>query len=49
METASGEEATTQRALGDEVPQVVASESWAKDEFALFDIQTFHSDWIMEG
>jgi len=46
MGTASGEEATARRALGDEALQVVASERWAKGEFALFDIRISHSSKI---
>ena len=46
MGTTSGEEASARRALGDEVLQVVASERWAKGEFALFDIWISHSSKI---
>ena len=46
MGTASGEEASARRTLGDEVLQVVASERWAKSEFSLFDIWISHSSKI---
>ena len=46
MGTAGGEEASAHRALGDEALQVVASERWAKGEFALFDIRMSHSSKI---